>query len=305
MSLLVWIILFTLLGGVLSVLAAGLFLLLPDAMRARALQPMVSFAIGALLGAALLAILPHALEAPGQHDPHVITGTVLLGLLLFFLLEKLVLWRHCHADECEAHGSASVGRLHHPASGNTHPSPDFAEGRTPGPIEAHGTTIPANRDITETPAGNSRPSAAGYLIVIGDGVHNFVDGVLIAAAFFTDLHLGIVTAIAVAAHEIPQEVGDFAVLLHSGFGRGKALFYNVASSLTTVIGGLLAYFSFQMAQAALPYVLAIAASSFIYIAVADLIPGLHRRPEPRATLQQVLLIAAGVTFIYIAHLFLD
>ena len=260
MSLLVWIVLFTLLGGVLSVLAAGLFLLLPEATRARALHPMVSFAIGALLGAALLAILPHALQAPGVRDPHVITGTVLLGLLVFFLLEKLVLWRHCHTDDCETHAPH---------------------------------------------AAQSRPSAAGYLIVIGDGVHNFVDGVLIAAAFFTDLHLGIVTAIAVAAHEIPQEVGDFAVLLHSGFSRGKALFYNVVSSLTTVIGGVLAYFSFQLAQAALPYVLAIAASSFIYIAVADLIPGLHKRVDPRATLQQVLLIAAGITFIYVAHVFLD
>jgi len=308
MSLLVWIVLFTLLGGVLSVLAAGLFLLLPEATRARALQPMVSFAIGALLGAALLAILPHALQAPGVHDPHVITATVLLGLLIFFLLEKLVLWRHCHVDECEAHGSASV-----------------AEGRTPGATEAHGSANVPYKDVpmpraqdaqerraegrtpgaTEVHAVHTRPLAAGYLIVIGDGVHNFVDGVLIAAAFFTDLHLGIVTAIAVAAHEIPQEVGDFAVLLHSGFSRGKALFYNMVSSLTTVIGGLLAYFSFQLAQAALPYVLAIAASSFLYIAVADLIPGLHKRPELRATLQQVVLIAAGITFIYIAHVFLD
>jgi zinc and cadmium transporter len=146
-----------------------------------------------------------------------------------------------------------------------------------------------------------RASAAGYLIVIGDGVHNFVDGVLIAAAFLTDLHLGIVTAVAVAAHEIPQEVGDFAILLHSGFSRAKALFYNVLSSLTTVIGGTLAYFSLGFAQTALPYVLAVAASSFIYIAVADLIPGLHKRLEPMVTLQQVVLIAAGVSFIYFTH----
>lgn len=290
MSLLVWIVLFTLLGGVLSVLAAGFFLLLPEATRARALQPMVSFAIGALLGAALLAILPHALQAPGVHDPHVITATVLLGLLVFFLLEKLVLWRHCHADECEAHGSAGVTYKDVPMPRAQDAQERLAEGESSA-AGAH--------------AAHTRPSAAGYLIVIGDGVHNFVDGVLIAAAFSTDLHLGIVTAIAVAAHEIPQEVGDFAVLLHSGFSRGKALFYNMVSSLTTVIGGLLAYFSFQLAQAALPYVLAIAASSFLYIAVADLIPSLHKRPEPRATLQQVVLIAAGITLIYIAHVFLD
>lgn len=262
MTLLAWIVLFTLLGGVLSVLAAALFLLLPESQRTRVLPAMVSFAIGALLGAAFLAVLPHALAAPGVRDMHAITSTVLLGLLGFFLLEKLVLWRHCHAHECEAHGA----------------TPDTAA------THAH-----------------NHAKASGYLILFGDGVHNFVDGVLIAAAFLTDVHLGVVTALAVAAHEIPQEVGDFAILLHSGFTRGKALFYNVLSSLTTVVGGVLAYFSLGIAQAALPYVLAVAASSFIYIAVADLIPGLHKRLEPRVTLVQVLLIGAGVLTIYFTH----
>ncbi|MEK7304040.1 MAG: ZIP family metal transporter [Pseudomonadota bacterium] len=256
MSLLAWIILFTLLGGVLSVLAAALFLLLPEKQRTRALPAMVSFAIGALLGAAFLAVLPHALAAPGIRDMHAITSTVLIGLLGFFVLEKLVLWRHCHIHECETHA--------------------------PDPVR-------------------SRASASGYLILFGDGVHNFVDGVLIAAAFLTDVHLGVVTALAVAAHEIPQEVGDFAILLHSGFSRGKALFYNVLASLTTVVGGVLAYFSLGVTQAALPYVLAVAASSFIYIAVADLIPGLHKRLEPRVTLEQVLLIGLGVLTIYFTH----
>ena len=262
MSLLAWIVLFTLLGGVLSVLAAALFLLLPESQRTRVLPAMVSFAIGALLGAAFLAVLPHALAAPGVRDMHAITGTVLLGLLGFFLLEKLVLWRHCHTHECEAHGAI--------------------EAINPLAIHGHAT-------------------ASGYLILFGDGVHNFVDGVLISAAFLTDVHLGIVTALAVAAHEIPQEVGDFAILLYSGFTRSKALFYNVLASLTTVLGGVLAYFSLGVAQAALPYVLAVAASSFIYIAVADLIPGLHKRLEPRVTLEQVLLIGAGVLTIYFAH----
>jgi zinc and cadmium transporter len=279
MTLLSWIILFTLLGGVLSVLAASLFLLLPETLRTRALPSMVSFAIGALLGAAFLAVLPHALAAPGVRDMHTITSTVLLGLLGFFLLEKLVLWRHCHAHECEAHGSASV-----------------VAGRIPGATEAHGVTTGA----TETPV-HGHATASGYLILFGDGVHNFVDGVLIAAAFLTDVHLGVVTALAVAAHEIPQEVGDFAILLHSGFTRGKALLYNVLSSLTTVVGGVLAYFSLGVAQAALPYVLAVAASSFIYIAVADLIPGLHKRLEPRVTFEQMLLISAGVLTIYFTH----
>jgi zinc and cadmium transporter len=281
MTLLAWIVLFTLLGGVLSVLAAALFLLLPESLRTRVLPAMVSFAIGALLGAAFLAVLPHALAAPGVRDMHTITSTVLLGLLGFFLLEKLVLWRHCHAHECEAHGSASV-----------------AGGRTPGATEAHGgASVPGATDAH----AHGHATASGYLILFGDGVHNFVDGVLIAAAFLTDVHLGVVTALAVAAHEIPQEVGDFAILLHSGFSRGKALLYNVLASLTTVVGGVLAYFSLGVAQAALPYVLAVAASSFIYIAVADLIPGLHKRLEPRVTLEQVLLIGTGVLTIYFAH----
>jgi len=254
--LILWIIAFTVLGGALSVLAAGGFLLLSAAARARLLPPLVSFAIGALLGAAFLALLPHALEAPGVRGGHGITLTVLLGLLGFFLLEKLVLWRHCHADGCEAHGI------------------DFES--------VH------NR-------------AAGNLILIGDGIHNMVDGVLIAAAFLTDIHLGIVTSLAVIAHEVPQEVGDFAILLHSGFGRAQALFYNVLSSLTTVIGGVAAYFSLSLAFSVVPYVLAVAAASFIYIAVADLIPGLHRRPALGATMQQMALILLGVGVIFVTH----
>lgn len=260
MSLLLWIILFTLLGGVLSVLAASVFLLLPERMRTELLPHFVSFAIGALLGAALLALLPHALAAPGVEDYHVITGTVLLGLFGFFLLEKLVIWRHCHHEVCEVH--APDEHDHH----------------------AH-----------------AQKQAIGTMVLVGDGLHNLVDGVLIAAAFLTDFHLGVVTALAVAAHEIPQEVGDFALLLHSGFTRRKAFVYNIISSLTTVIGGVVAYHSLGEAEQALPYVLAVAASSFIYIAVADLIPGLHKRLEVKVTLQQMLLIAAGVTVIHLAH----
>ena len=254
-SLILWIIVFTALGGVLSVLAAGAFLLLPESVRTRMLSPMVSFAIGALLGAAFLAILPHAFEVPGV-DAHSVTLTVLCGILVFFLLEKMVIWRHCHTDDCEAH------------------VPDMDKVRN---------------------------AATGNLILIGDGIHNMVDGVLIAAAFLTDVHLGVVTSIAVIAHEIPQELGDFAVLLHSGFSRGKALLYNMLTSLTTVIGGVVAFYSLTLANRIVPYVLAVAASSFIYIAVADLIPGLHKRPEFSATLQQIVLIALGVTVISMAH----
>lgn len=255
MSELSWIIVFSLLGGVLSVLAASLFLLIPNIIRDRLLPHFVSFAIGALLSAAFLALLPHAAEAKGI-DFHDIGLTVLLGMLGFFLLEKMVLWRHCHSHECEAHA----------------------------PSHEH------NHD-----------HAAGTLVLIGDGMHNLVDGVLIAAAFLTDFDLGVVTALAVAAHEIPQEVGDFAILLSSGFSRAKALIFNILASLTTVVGAVIAYYSLADFQSVLPYVLAVAASSFIYIAVADLIPGLHKRLHFSATVQQVALILSGILTIYWAH----
>jgi len=261
MPLLVWIIVFCLVGGVLSVLAAAAFLVLGEPLRNRMLPHLVSFATGALLGAAFMGLLPHALEAPGVTDTHLIPVAVLLGLLGFFLLEKMVIWRHCHADHCEVH--------------------------TPGESDAHG------RDV--------RQRSAGTLILFGDGLHNFLDGVLIAGAFLTDVHLGIVTSLAVAAHEIPQEVGDFALLLHSGYERGSAFFYNVLTSLTTVIGGILSYFALSDLQPALPYVLAVAASSFIYIAVADLIPTLHQRVEIRETLFQIVLMTAGLLVIYVTH----
>lgn len=255
MSQLLWIITFTLLGGALSVMAAGAFLLLSDNQQRLALPHAVSFATGALLGAAFLALLPHALEAPTVSDPHDLMVAALGGVLAFFVLEKLVLYRHCHATECETHGEH----------------------------------------------GGPNNSAAGTLILIGDSLHNFVDGVLIAAAFLTDTRLGIVTALAVAAHEIPQEVGDFAVLLHSGFTRARALTYNLLSSLATVVGGVLSYYWLRHLEAVVPYVLAIAAASFAYVALADLIPTLHKRMEIKVTAQQLALIAAGVGVIYFAH----
>ncbi len=259
MSLLFWIIVFSLLGGAFSVLMAALVLLFPRHVHARMLPPMLSFAIGTLLGGAFLALIPHALQSPAVHDFHDVTFTILLGILAFFLLEKMVLWRHCHIEHCDAHG------VEH----------------------AHG-----DRPI----------DASGILIIIGDGLHNFVDGVLITAAFLSDFHLGIITSIAIAAHEVPQEVGDFIVLLQSGMRRLQALWWNLVSSFTSVLGAVLAYFTLSAADRIVPYVLAVAAASFIYIAVADLIPGLHKSPQPRATAQQLLLISCGVLLVFVGHL---
>jgi len=272
MSLLGWIIVFSLLGGVLSVLAASVFLLINDKHQKKLLPHTVSFAIGALLGAALLALLPHAMIVNENVDFHDLGLTLLIGLLGFFLLEKMVLWRHCHSNHCELHTPSNINILNegHTQSNSAH---------------SHG----------------HEKNASGALIIIGDAVHNLVDGVLIAAAFMTDIDLGIVTALAVATHEIPQEIGDFAILLNNGYERKRALLFNVFASMATIVGAVIAYYSLQTMQHALPYILAIAASSFIYIAVADLIPGLHKKTELRETIQQIILIALGVATIYWAH----
>lgn len=270
------IILFTALGGVLSVLAAAVFLLLPEDKQKHVLPHGISFAIGALLTGAFCGLIPHAFEEVPVEDMSNLSATILAGILLFFVLEKLLVWRHCHSHACEAHGEESHDDHHH------------------------------NHDHKHSiqPAGH-RP--AGMFIILGDSIHNFVDGVLIGAAFLTDVQLGIVTSLAVAAHEIPQEVGDFAILLHSGYKRGEALFYNVLASLSTVVGGVLAYFSLGDLHHILPYFLTLAASSFIYIAVADLIPSLHQKTDIKTSLQQIGFILAGVVLILvmqsIAHRF--
>ena len=266
MSLLGWIIAFSLLGGVLSVLAASVFLLIKDEYQRKLIPHTISFAIGALLGAALLALLPHALLVDKTVDFHDLGLTLLIGLLGFFLLEKMVLWRHCHSTHCEVHTPSNI-------SGDQHSHKHSHDDK----------------------------NASGALIIIGDAVHNLVDGVLIAAAFMTDVDLGIVTALAVAAHEIPQEIGDFAILLNNGYERKRALFFNLLASLATLVGAVIAYYSLQSMQHALPYILTIAASSFIYIAVADLIPGLHKKTELRETIKQITLIVLGVVTIYWAH----
>jgi len=266
-NLLVLIIIFTAIGGILSVMAAAVFLLLPERHRN-------TFAIGALLAVAFWGLIPEAFEAVEPAQFQALSGTVLAGILGFFVLEKLLIWRHCHFGECEAHGDEHE----HEHDGHEH------DGHGHGHSHAHATA-----------------KSAGSLIILGDSMHNFVDGVLIAAAFLTDVKLGIVTSLAVAAHEIPQEVGDFAILLQSGYSRSKALFYNILASLGTVLGGVLAYFSLEDLHNSLPYFLALAASSFIYIAVADLIPSLHKKTDMKTSLQQIALIAAGVLLICTMH----
>lgn len=249
------ILLATALGGVASALLAGILLLLPQALRDRVLPHTVSFATGALLATAFVALVPHAVEGAGAGRVHTIGLALLGGIALFFVLEKFLLWRHCHTEAVES----AHAHEHH------------------------------------------RREASGWLVLAGDGLHNFIDGVLIAAAFLTDFHLGVVTTLAILAHEIPQEVGNVAVLLHAGFGRRRALALNVLSSLTAVLGGLVGWYALRESLAVLPYVLAVAAASLMYVAVADLIPGLHRHTDLRAGVAQVVWIAVGVGVVMFAE----
>ena len=250
-------------GGVVATLAAAGTLRLPAAWISR----LVSFAVGALLGAVFLELLPHALEL--GKAPQVML-TVLIGLLAFFLLEKLVLWRHTHGHDAHA-DDAEESEHDHALHGH-----------------AHGVA--------------GRP---GLMILIGNAVHSFCDGIVIAAAFLADRALGVATTIAIVAHAVPQQVGDFAILLHSGFARSKAFAYNVAAGLATLVGATAAYAALGSMTEILPTVLAIAASSLLYVAVADLIPSLHRRAEPLETAKQSLAIALGLAVIAVAHLALE
>jgi zinc and cadmium transporter len=280
LPLLVWIILFTAVGGIASAAFAGLFLLVPEAAGRRLLPHFVSYATGALLGAALLALLPEAMEGVGPDGAHSIGVALLVGLGVFFVIEKLVLWWHTHGNgNGHAHGD---GHDHGHGHGNGHAhGHDQALGHDHGGAHGHD-------------GDSGRAAASGVLVIIGDSIHNALDGVLIAAAFLTSFPLGLVTTFAVAAHEIPHRVGDFAILVHSGMSRGRALVMNMATGLTSIIGGVAAYFGLQRAIGALPYALALAAAGFLYIAVAGLIPGLHRRADPRTSLAQVILMGLGV-----------
>lgn len=241
---LLWIIGFSMLGSVGAIAGAALFLFFPQGIRKVLLPCLISYATGTLLGAAFLGMLPAGLR---QAPAITVMATVLAGMVVFFVLEKLVIWRHCHNSACEVHGRAAP------------------------------------------------------LILIGDAFHNFVDGVVIAAAFFTSIPLGVATSLAVIAHEIPQEVGDFAILLDSGYSPVKALALNGLSAITALPGALIAYFWLAETREAVPYILAVSAASFIYIAAADLIPSLHRQVTLAASLRQLVLLLAGISTIALFH----
>ena len=212
----------------------------------------VSFAVGTLLGAAFLEIIPHAYEL--SRDLHQISLIVLVGILVFFILEKLLVWRHCHGSHCENHS----------------------------PV--------VNHDVKK-----------GSILIIGDCFHNFIDGILIASAFIVDINLGLITALAIIVHEIPQEISNFSILINSGYSLSRTLLMNVVTGCAMILGAILAYFVLNDLEFLIPIILAFAASSMIYVAISDLIPSLHKKVEIKQTFQQTFSIFLGVLIIYFLH----
>jgi zinc and cadmium transporter len=229
----------SLVGSFAGLLVASSMLLFPAGTRGKLVSWLVSYAVGTLLGASLLHLVPEALEQIPARNGVV---ALLAGILSFFVLEKLVIWRHCHEGDSEC---------------STH-------------------------------------TRAASLVIVGDAFHTFIDGVIIGAAVLTSVPLGVSTAIAAAAHEIPQELGDFGVLLHAGYTPRKALLLNIASGATGVVGTLTVYATTSHLPAALPYLLSFAAGGFLYVAMADLIPGLHSDHQHAHPIRQTVLIAAGI-----------
>tara|TARA_B100000035_G_scaffold314478_1_gene330876 strand:- start:513 stop:1295 length:783 start_codon:yes stop_codon:yes gene_type:complete len=242
-------------GGLISLLLASIIFKNTNAVLTNNL---VSLAVGTLLATSFLEIIPHAMEA-SNNNYYDISSVVLIGILILFILEKLLIWRHCHGPHCHKHSECDSNIKGKESNGNS------------------------------------------GIIVIGDLFHNFVDGILIASAFLVDVKLGFITALSMLLHCLPQEMSIFSVLLHSGLSKLKAYLWNIASSFATLFGGLLSYYVLNIMENLVPYVLAIAASSMIYVAISDLIPNLHEKTDTKDSVKQILLILIGVALIYFIH----
>jgi zinc and cadmium transporter len=200
---------------------------------------LVSFAVGALLGDAVIHLIPEAYEKLGNNLSTALF--ILLGLFIFFALEKFIRWRHCHDGQCDEHLKPVV-----------------------------------------------------YMNLMGDAVHNLIDGMVIAASFSISLHMGLATTIAVVLHEIPQEIGDFGILVHGGLSAKKALFFNFLSGIASILGALIILYLGQSFENLKLLLVPITAGGFIYMAGSDLIPELHHEDRPLKSLLQMLFIALGV-----------
>jgi len=202
----------------------------------RIVKFLVAFSAGTLIGGAFLHLMPEAAE---ELDTETLFGIFISAFAGFFLIEKLLFWRHCHKEDCPVH-------------------------------------------------------SFGYMNLVGDGIHNFIDGLVIAGAFLIDWQLGLATTLAIAAHEIPQEIGDFGVLVHAGFKYKSALLVNYLVALTVVLGGLAGYFFFSSLAAILPYVLPVAAGGFVYIAASDLIPEIRGERDVKKSAANYLIFILGI-----------
>lgn len=240
---LVYLLIALILGSVGSIALAGLLLLLNPQRLDRAATLLMYFAGGTLLGAAFLGMIPKAIS---MVNPATIFPVILIGILFFFIMEKIILWRTCHNQNCERH-------LH----------------------------------------------AMAPIILIGDAFHNAIDGIVIAASFLTSTELGVFVTLSVIFHEIPQEMGDFGLLLKGGLSRKRALWLNVLSGSAAIVFGIIAYFTLETMRGLIPWALAFSASSFLYISMADLIPEMHRRTSLVDSLKQILLIVLGILVIYL------
>jgi len=236
---LIWIIIFSILGSAGAICIAAIFVFLGDNIQKALIPTLIAFATGVLLTVAFLGLIPESIEEVGE--PHLIMPFILGGILFFFIMEKIVIWRNCRDKTCEVHSHAS------------------------GPI-----------------------------ILVGDSFHNFTDGIVIAAAFLSGLNLGFVAGITIIIHELAQETGDFGVLLHSGYSRKKAFIYNIISSSTTIPASIISYFLLDSLEFIVPFLLAIAAASFIYIALSDLTPDLHQHTDIKYIIRQLVVIVIGI-----------
>ena len=236
---------------------------------------MLSLAAGALLATAFLHLLPEAFDA--GVEPHNLFMTLLFGLLFFFLLDKAELWHHGHEHH---HGDAHHGHDHHEAHDHDHD-------------HAHSTAS----DASHVEGAHAKPLAGGWAILAGDSVHCFGDGVLIASAFMVDLKLGVVAALAVLAHEVPHHMGDLVVLRQGSQSRQTAVLKVSLAGAITALGGMVGYALLDQLHGVLPYMLAIASSSFIYVALADLIPQLQKRLSSRETAAQIVWLISGIALV--------
>ena len=226
-------------GSVGAILGASTILLIGEEKQKQIIPLLIAFATGILLAAAFLGLIPEAVES--VEEPHLIMPYILGGIIFFFIMEKVVIWRNCRDNSCEVHSHAS------------------------GPI-----------------------------ILFGDSLHNLTDGVVIAASFLLDFSLGVAAGITIIVHELAHETGDFGVLLHAGYSKKKALIYNLVSSATTIPAAIIGYFVLGPLEFAVPYFLAIASASFIYIALSDLTPDLHQHTEIKYIIRQLIVIFIGI-----------